>query len=138
MTATGHAIVGTIIAAKIGNPILAVPIALASHIVADTIPHWDTATNRKNKTFKELFIHSFADVILGFTLSYLLIFWIFPETNLLYAFFMIIVSQFFDWATAPYYFFKVKTLNGPILFKKNSIRIWIYHGDWSHRLLLLE
>lgn len=39
MTATAHAIIGTVIAAKVGNPVLAVPIALASHIIADAIPH---------------------------------------------------------------------------------------------------
>ena len=53
MTATTHALIGTIIAAKIGNPALAIPIAIASHIAADAIPHWDTATNRKKKTFKK-------------------------------------------------------------------------------------
>ncbi len=108
MTATGHALIGTVIAAKIGNPALSIPIALTSHVIADIIPHWDTATNRKKKTFKKLFIHSFIDVILGFILSYLLIVSFFPKTNLPYAFFMIIVSQFFDWTTAPYYFFKIK------------------------------
>ena len=118
MTATTHALIGTIIAAKIGNPALAIPIAIASHIAADAIPHWDTATNRKKKTFKKLFIHSFIDVILGFVLSYLLIFLFFPKTNLLYVFLMIIASQFFDWATAPYYFFKIKAFKWTYSFQK--------------------
>jgi len=119
MTATGHAIIGTVIAAKIGNPTLAIPIALASHAVADLIPHWDTATNRKKKTFNKLFTHTFIDVILGFILSYLVIILFFPTTNLFYAFFMIIVSQFFDWATAPYYFFKIKAFKWAYSLQKN-------------------
>lgn len=118
MTATGHAIIGTIIAAKIGNPALAIPLALASHIALDAIPHWDTATNRRKKTFKKLFIHSFLDVVLGFALSYLLIIFFFPKTNLSYAFLIIIASQFFDWATAPYYFFKIKIFKWFYSFQK--------------------
>lgn len=118
MTATGHAIIGTIIAAKIGNPALAVPIAIASHIAFDAIPHWDTATNRRKKSFKKLFIDSSIDVILGFILSYLLIVLFFPKTNIAYAFLMIIASQFPDWATAPYYFFKIKAFKWAYSFQK--------------------
>jgi len=119
MTATGHAIIGTVIAAKIGNPTLAIPIALTSHIVGDLIPHWDTATNRTKKTFKKLFTHTFIDVILGFILSYLIIILFFPKTNFFYTFFIIIVSQFFDWATAPYYFFKIKVFKWAYSLQKN-------------------
>lgn len=118
MTATGHAIIGTIIAVKIGNPALAIPIAIASHIAADAIPHWDTATNRRKKSFRQLFIHSFTDVILGFVLSYLLITFFFPKTNLSYALLMIFASQFLDWATAPYYFFKIKVFKWAYSFQK--------------------
>ena len=54
MTATGHAIIGTVIAVKIGNPALAVPLAIASHIAADAFPHWDEGTNSKKKVRKDL------------------------------------------------------------------------------------
>jgi len=118
MTATTHALIGTIIAAKIGNPALAIPIAVASHIVVDAIPHWDTATNRNKKTFKRMFTDSFWDVIIGFVLSYILIFLFFPTTNLAYAFLIIIASQFLDWATAPYYFFKIKAFKWVYSFQK--------------------
>lgn len=118
MTATSHAVIGTIIAAKIGNPALAIPIALLSHIIADTIPHWDTATNKNGKSFKRLFIDSSIDVTFGFILSYFLIILFFPKTNLSYAFLMIIASQFLDWATAPYYFFKIKAFKWVYSFQK--------------------
>lgn len=118
MTATSHALIGTIIAAKIGNPALAVPIAIASHIAADAIPHWDTATNRRKKTFKKLFIHSFIDIILGLVLSYFLIIIFFPKTNFNYVLLMIFASQFLDWATAPYYFFKIKAFKWAYSFQK--------------------
>lgn len=118
MTATAHALIGTIIAAKIGNPALAIPIAIASHVLADAIPHWDTATNRRKKTFRKMFNDSFADVILGFVLSYFLIQWFFPTTNLGYALVLIIASQLLDWITALYYFFKIKAFKFAYTFQK--------------------
>ena len=108
MTATGHALIGTVIAAKIGNPALAIPIALASHFVADAIPHWDTGLHRKENGKKKFLIYSLFDVIIGFALSYALINLFFPSTNLTYAFFIIIIAQLPDWLTAPYLFFDMK------------------------------
>lgn len=108
MTATSHALIGTIIAAKIGNPYLAIPLAVASHIVADMIPHWDTATNIKTKGKQRVMIETIFDIALGFFLSWLLILYAFPQTNLLYTFFIILAAQSFDWLTAPYYFWNVQ------------------------------
>ncbi|MBF8249776.1 MAG: Uncharacterized protein HW400_377 [Candidatus Levybacteria bacterium] len=119
MTATAHALIGTIIAAKIGNPTLAIPIAIASHVVADAIPHWDTGTNRENKGFKKMFIDTFLDVALGFYLSYLLVILFFPKTDPGYVFIMIIASQLLDWLTAPYYFFHIKAFRWFYFFQKS-------------------
>lgn len=108
MTATGHAIIGTIIAVKISNPYLAIPIAIASHIAADAFPHWDTGTTAKRKTPKRFFVESLIDVVLGFVLSFLIIKLLFPQTDLLYVFVMILASQGLDWLTSPYNFFGQK------------------------------
>jgi hypothetical protein len=108
MTATGHALIGTVIAAKVGNPALAVPIALASHFLADALPHWDTGTNRHKKSRFRFVVESSIDLMLGFILSWILIVWLFPQTNLVYAFFIILVSQSPDWLTAPYLFLNWK------------------------------
>ena len=107
MTASGHAVIGTIIAAKIGNPALAIPIALASHVAGDLFPHWDEGTDG-NKTKKIIALQAVFDVLFGFGISYLIIFFLFPQTNLIYVFIMIITAQAFDWLTAPYYMFGVK------------------------------
>lgn len=110
MTATGHAVLGTIIAAKVGNPALAIPLALLSHVAADIFPHWDVATNGNTKNKKDkrkLLILSFFDVLLGFTMSFIILSVFFSKTNLSYAFLLIIVSQLFDWMVAPYYFFNI-------------------------------
>ncbi len=109
MTATGHAIIGTLIAAKISNPTLAIPLALASHIFADLYPHWDSGTHGKEKTSKQLFIESSIDVLLGFLIGYILIITLFKQTSLAYAFVIIIAAQFFDWASAPYFIFHIES-----------------------------
>lgn len=107
MTATGHAVIGAVIAAKVANPYLAVPLALASHLAADWFPHWDAATNGRKKNGEKLFWHAAADVVLSVVVSFLLLALVFPETSLAYGFLMVFASQFFDWATSPYYFFGV-------------------------------
>lgn len=38
---TPHVAVGAAIASKIPNPLISVPLALASHFVLDKIPHWN-------------------------------------------------------------------------------------------------
>lgn len=108
MTATGHAIIGTIIAAKISNPVLAIPIALLSHIAADAFPHWDTATNIKTKGRKRVFIESFFDVLISFLISYLIHLFLFPQTDFFYILFIVFIAQLFDWIMALYYFFDIK------------------------------
>jgi len=107
MTATGHAVLGTIIAAKVGNPALAIPLAIASHVAADIFPHWDTATNTSKKGKKRAIIDSFIDLVFGFLLSYTIVFFLFPQTNLFYVLFLILVSQSLDWLMLPYYFFRI-------------------------------
>jgi hypothetical protein len=42
MTATNHALTGAIIGLTIGNPLIAIPLAIASHFVMDAIPHFGT------------------------------------------------------------------------------------------------
>jgi len=111
MTATSHAIVGSVIAAKIGNPALAVPIALASHVVLDSIPHWDTATNGHGKRNLKTFINTIFDFVISLVVSYFIITLLFPGTNLLYAFFIIIIAQLFDWFTVPYLFFGINFIS---------------------------
>lgn len=108
MTATGHAVIGTLIAAKFGNPAIAVPIALISHIAADLFPHWDTGTNHTKKTEAKFFLESAADVFISYALTYFLIQTFFPNTSITYAFIIVFAAQFLDWATAPLLFFNLR------------------------------
>lgn len=49
-----HTIVGAALAAKIGNPALALPLALGSHFVLDMLPHWDPHIRTEKITLGEL------------------------------------------------------------------------------------
>lgn len=104
MTATAHALIGTVIAAKIGNPALAIPLALASHVVADMIPHWDPLTTRKIKGKKRTFIDVCLDGTAAFVLSYLLVTFVFSGTSHLYALLIIAAALFEDVLAGPYLF----------------------------------
>ncbi len=108
MTATGHAVVGTVIAVAIPNPLIGIPIAILSHIACDLFPHWDIGTNRDDKAHNRFVIEAVGDVIFSYVISFLLIYFLFPQTDMIYAFIMVIAAQFFDWASAPYVFFKLK------------------------------
>lgn len=121
MTATGHALVGTLIAAKFSNPALAVPLTFFSHFVTDMIPHWDTGTDRHKKSRKRLIVESAFDVIFSLFISFLLLRFVFSGTNLLYGFLIVFISQLPDWFVAPYYFFKVNfaPFRLAYLFQKN-------------------
>lgn len=102
MTATSHAIIGAVIAAKIGNPALAIPLAVASHVAMDLVPHWDPGTHRRTKSRFRFFIESASDGILGLTLSYSIIVFLFPSTNYLYALLIMFFATLPDWLHAPY------------------------------------
>ncbi len=107
MTATAHALIGASIAAKITNPIIGIPLAIASHFAADLVPHWDAGTNHKNKSATRLKLEATLDVLLGFALV-LLIFRNLAVANPLYLFSMVIAAQLPDWLEAPSWMFGFK------------------------------
>lgn len=101
MTATGHALIGLALAAQITNPFIGIPLAIISHIAADAFPHWDTGTTMHKKSKRKFVIQSFIDLGISFILPFFLLIYLFPQTNLYYAFVMIIAAQGFDWGAAP-------------------------------------
>lgn len=101
MTATGHAIIGTSLAAIIPNPLIGIPVAIFSHVLADAFPHWDTGTNMKKKSRAEFVIGSFIDLGISLFVPFILSVYLFPQTSLLYVYIMVIAAQGLDWASAP-------------------------------------
>lgn len=102
MTLTAHSLIAAAIVSKVTNPIIGLPLVLASHFVFDKVPHWDIMTN-KGKTHSQIGRDTFLDIILGF-ISAGAIFYLIPGTNPVYFFLAIFVSQLPDLFEAPYIF----------------------------------
>ena len=102
MTATAHALVGGIIAASVKEPALGLTLSAASHPLLDLIPHWDFGWGWKKKSKIKLFLQSIFDLSLGYLLAYLFFgrginFWYFSGC--------VFLSEIWDMAEAPYWFF---------------------------------
>ncbi len=105
MTATAHALIGGAIAASIPNPAIGIPLAAISHPIADMIPHWDFGYGWKKKSKLILFLQSFADLIFGVVLAFLLFG---NSTDPLYLFLAIFISESWDLMQMPYLLFNWK------------------------------
>jgi len=101
MTATAHALVGAVIAAKVGNPALAYPAAVGSHFLMDLIPHWDTGIGWRKKTMLRTFLETVLDVLVGFFLVFLIFR---AQVNPLHLWLTVFFAQLSDWLAAPYIF----------------------------------
>jgi hypothetical protein len=111
---TPHVIVGATIASKIANPILAIPLAFASHFVLDKTPHWNphlSTEMRKygkitDKSTKLIIVDVGLSLVSGFFIAYLKL----PNYN---AFFWVLMGAFAgvlpDVIEGPYYYLKVRS-----------------------------
>lgn len=102
MTATAHALVSGAIAARFSDPVTASLLALASHYVMDSIPHWDFGTNWRSRPKKLTGILAIAETTAGFALSYVffgqhLPFWLWMTT--------VVAGVLPDWLETPWYIF---------------------------------
>jgi hypothetical protein len=51
MLETPHVFVGAAIAVAVPNPLIAIPLAFASHFVLETVPHWNPHLNSETEMF---------------------------------------------------------------------------------------
>jgi len=67
MLSISHAATGAFIATKIPNPLLSVPLILASHYLEDAVHHWDMGTglSKGTRTRKQAFWWGIFDLILA-------------------------------------------------------------------------
>lgn len=113
MLEAAHSLTGAVIAYKIGNPVLALPLAFLSHYVADQLPHWNPDIGNEKKKFgfitKSTNIKIFFDVIIGLGFGSYVAFKVFPDT---FRFYTVLAGSFFavlpDLLEAPYYYLKAK------------------------------
>jgi hypothetical protein len=57
MRAINHALTGAVIGLAIGKPVVALPLALASHFVCDVIPHYGANLSKANEMKSKGFRH---------------------------------------------------------------------------------
>lgn len=107
MTATAHALIGVAIAAVVRDPLIAIPVALLSHVPCDLMPHWDAGTHFEKKTGGQLFGEGFIDVIISYIAAVVVLIFFFPEVSIFYGLVIAFSAQFLDWITAPYYMFHI-------------------------------
>lgn len=108
-----HTLVGAAIATTVGNPLLALPLSLASHFATDYIPHWNPHINTEVKKYghitkKSLLIlaaDSGGALVMGSTIAYL-------KSQSLAQYWVImtccLLAVLPDVLEIPYYFFKSK------------------------------
>lgn len=105
MTATAHALIGASIATRIANPLIGIPLAILSHFIADLIPHWDEGTNHRQKSIVRIRLEAALDVLLGFSLVFLLFG---NRIEPVYLYSMVIAAQLPDWLKTPSWMFGLK------------------------------
>ncbi|MFH2019745.1 MAG: hypothetical protein ABII80_03985 [bacterium] len=67
MLSISHAATGAFIAVKVTNPLLSIPLILATHYLLDAVPHWDAGTGLTKKTItpRQAFLQEIPDLILA-------------------------------------------------------------------------
>jgi len=70
MTATAHALVAGAIAARFSDPATACLLALGSHYIMDSIPHWDFGTNWRNRPKHRTGLFAIGETTFGLAASY--------------------------------------------------------------------
>lgn len=102
MTSTAHALVAGAIASRFSDPVTASALALISHYIMDSIPHWDFGTNWRSRPKHETGALAIVETLAGITLSYVffgqgLPFGLWAST----VFFALLP----DWLETPWYIF---------------------------------
>jgi len=121
MLETPHVLVGAAIASKIPNPLISIPLALASHFLLEKIPHWnphlDTETKKYGQPTKKSTIITIIDSTIAlFSGSYIACLALPNTGHALTIFFACFFSILPDLVEAPYFF-----LN----FRKDILKRWI-------------
>jgi hypothetical protein len=113
MLETPHVIVGAAIASQVIHPALAIPLALGSHFILETIPHWNphlgTETKKYGRPTNQTTGIVIADASVALVAGSYLAYRALPNTALavtiLFACFASVVP---DLVEAPYFFLGVK------------------------------
>lgn len=113
MLETPHVVLGATIAAKVGNPLLAIPLAFASHFLLDVTPHWNPHLNREIKKYgyptKQSVTIVFIDVIVSLALGLVIANHSLPDqTKAFWVLMGAFAAVLPDIVEGPYFFMGVK------------------------------
>jgi len=111
---TPHVIVAAAIATKIANPALAIPLALGSHFILETVPHWNPHIHTEMKKFGKITDKSkkiiIADSLISLSAGFYIASLSLPDTikalTVVAACFIAVTPDLIE---APYYFLGSKT-----------------------------
>lgn len=114
MLETPHVIIAAAIAAKIGRPELALPLALASHFVLDMVPHWNPHINQEVEKTGSVSKKSTVIIIIDSTVALFSGSYIAYQALPNYPLVLTILAASFlsvlpDLAEAPYFFMKLRS-----------------------------
>lgn len=129
-----HAIVGATIATKIGNPLLALPLAFLSNFILDLLPHWNphlyTELTKEGKVSPKTRRIVILDSSLALIIGSFLAFRFYPDIPRII---MVLLSSFLavstDLIEAPFFFLgsKNKLITGLIAFQRKlqwNVSFW--------------
>lgn len=102
MTATAHALVAGAIASRFSDPTTAALLALTSHFIMDTVPHWDVGTNWRSRSKHTTGAFAIAETLFGITVAYFLFAGKVPVAHLMLT---VGASLLPDWLETPWYIF---------------------------------
>lgn len=102
MMAMAHTLVSGAIASRIGDPVLAPTLALTSHFILDSIPHWDFGADWRKRTKLTTGVFAICDTLFAFGIAWYLYHTTSSPHILLSC---LILSVLPDWLEAPWYIF---------------------------------
>jgi hypothetical protein len=126
MLSIAHGSTGALIASKIPNPLISIPLILLSHFLEDSVPHWDVGQGltRKSKTKKAAF---FQELFFDFPLSIIVVYLFFQighpfDWRPWLGWFFGLLPDFIEF---PYLFLNQR---GPLFKKFATFHTWWHHS----------
>jgi hypothetical protein len=126
MTATNHAATGAVLALAVQHPIIAFPLALASHFMLDVLPHYGVAYDKRPQNQKFGRVLAVDAIMLPITAIMLLFIAGAAWWFVLIAMFLAICPDFV-WA---YRYWREK---GGVVLEKNRFTHWHSRIQWGER-----
>lgn len=106
MLETPHVAIGMAIAKAVPNPLISIPLIFVSHLILDTVPHWNPHLNTETKKYGHLTNKTFAIIEIDLALATILTFYFAKSDSFLYI--AAFIAMLPDLIEGPYYFWGYK------------------------------